>query len=141
MKDYTLVYPLADILQVEIRLYQSGNDVELRGSREFKLPMFKGIPGDINIPVRIDASYMDYATSAILVRLRKHLYMLLQCSYHKGTDCTIYLLNAKDIPLAKLKSFVKGQPFNNIMQNIKPITVAIFKKREHDVKWEAASLG
>lgn len=132
---YDTVFPLADALQLDIKIYKHGNLYELRGEREFS---FRLSPkDDMKIPLRIEGSTLETNKSALLAKVLTDFWIYLTFDRTIGDhgQLALYYLDMRNQAVKTLKQAVDGADFDTAMMSIKPITKKVFIKGAKDIEW------
>ena len=132
---YEKIYPLADTLQIEIKLYKKAQEYELRGEREFSFPLSK--QSDFKVKAIISASTVAEDTASVLVKVLGDLWLFLVYNQFDKDDgeLVLYVLNMHNKNTQNVKKAVDGQTLETAMMAITPMIVKVFHKGAKEVTW------
>lgn len=128
------IYPLSDVLQLEIDVYSDGNNYELKGLRNWVIPIVKT---DFKLKMKIEASFVDNYQAAVLVSISKNFWIYVHFSNEvdpKGV-VTLYYMDVKGVPPKTLKSAIDGQSLEIALATIRPLCRAKFLKNTNEILW------
>jgi hypothetical protein len=133
--NYNLYYPIADALQLDIKLYSYGNQFELRGEREFKLPLSKN--SDLQIKTKIEASVVVEDSAGVLVRIGKQFWAFVICQMFPDavSTLTMHYLKVPQASIAPLKKAIAGDAFEEAMMAVKPLIHRTYTKPINMIEW------
>ena|ERR1035437_6382608 len=128
------VYPLSDILQLEIDIYSDGDNHELKGSRNWVIPIVKT---DFKFKMKIEASFVDDYQAAVLLSISKNFWIYAHFSNEVEFNgvVTLYYLDMKGVITRTIKSAVDGQDLDTALLSIRPLTKAKFIKGTQEINW------
>lgn len=137
---YDQVFPLSDVLQLEIGVYSDGaGNFELQGSRNWILQIVKNY---FKFNTKIEASYVGANESAILVHINKDFWIYTHYSneIERTGVITMYYLDFKGQKTKLIKDAVHGQDLDNALIALRPLTRAKFVKGTNDLTWKELPL-
>jgi hypothetical protein len=139
--NYTCIYPLADALQINIDVYRKDMvDFELKGNRKFVLPLSK--KSDLTITAKIEASFVDRNTSAVLVHIAKDfwVYVTFDNTVDLNGTMTLYYLSFAKLNVKAIKMAVDGYDIDTALVALRPAIKAQFTKPVRDIEWVPVAL-
>lgn len=126
------LYPLADALQIEL-LYNPELEI-ISGKNAIVLSLMDAL--EITTRVEVKASYASKMISAVLVQIKKNLYVYVVYNT-KNSDTTVYVLNVKGTKIANCNvSSVNGVHPISVLNMLEPNIVATYTKKTLSSVWE-----
>ena len=137
----TKVFPIADTLQIEVDVYKKSQvEYELRGLRKFKMPLCK--TSDLDVTLKIEASYVGEYETAVLVHFSKNfwVYLIFDTALDTNGILTLYYLSFETLNSKAIRTAVDGAEVEVALMSLRPAIKAKFTKGARDVDWYSVDM-
>lgn len=132
---YGSLYPLSDVLQLDIDIYTDGlGNFEFKGSRNWILPILNT---DFKLKLKIEASNLGEYDVGLLLSVSKNFW--IYATYSNLVDVkgitSLYYLDIKGVNSKMLSSTVSKLSFEEALVYLTPYFRVKYTKKVEDTVW------